>query len=151
MDLNDIDGERSETSDYAAKVQERGIHLRLFLLQSAHTLLDSNFRRLLMVAWFCAARSAAGLGGLRDIIIIICIGVLFRAYCNCAWGQQVVAKRVAVRRREEGRGRGERREKWQLANRLAGSLHDISAAWEVSALEQGALCKPHTTAARQPN
>lgn len=41
--------------------------LRLFLLQSAHVLFPSNFKRFLMVCVFCAARSAAGFGGLRDI------------------------------------------------------------------------------------
>lgn len=80
-----------------------------------------------MVAWFCAARSAAGLGGLRDIVIGICMSLAFKVCCNCASGQYAAAERVAVRRRDEYRGRGERRERWQLANRLAGCLHDISA------------------------
>jgi hypothetical protein len=44
-----------------------GKHSRLLRLQSAHTLLGSNFRRFLMVCWFCAARSAAGFGGRRDM------------------------------------------------------------------------------------
>lgn len=44
-----------------------GKHPRLLRLQSAHTLLGSNFRRLLIVCWFCAARSAAGFGGRRDM------------------------------------------------------------------------------------
>lgn len=38
---------------------------RLLRLQSAHTLLASNFRRLLIVCVFCAARSAAGFAGRR--------------------------------------------------------------------------------------
>ena len=59
------------------------IGLRLFLLQSAHNLLDSNFRRLLIVAWFCAARSAAGLGGLRDMVMGIYIKVLAAKCRNC--------------------------------------------------------------------
>lgn len=42
--------------------------LRLFFLQSAHSLLASNFRRLLMVDWFCIVRSTAGFGGLRDMV-----------------------------------------------------------------------------------
>lgn len=41
--------------------------VRLFRLQSAQTLLGSSFRRLLMVAWFCAARSAPGLGARLDM------------------------------------------------------------------------------------
>jgi hypothetical protein len=40
---------------------------RLFLLQSEHILLASNFSRFLIVCWFWAARSAAGLGGRLDI------------------------------------------------------------------------------------
>lgn len=40
---------------------------RLFLLQSAHVLFPSNFNKLLIVFVFCAARSAAGFGGRRDI------------------------------------------------------------------------------------
>lgn len=43
--------------------------VRLFLLQSAQTLLVSSFRRLLMVAVFCAARSAAGFGALLDMAV----------------------------------------------------------------------------------
>ena len=43
------------------------VYVRLFFLQSAQILLGSNFRRLLMVAWFCAARSAAGFGGRLDM------------------------------------------------------------------------------------
>jgi len=46
-----------------------GLNLRLFRLQSAHTLLASSLRRLLIVAWFWAARSAFGFGGRRDISI----------------------------------------------------------------------------------
>lgn len=42
-------------------------YVRLFLLQSAHILLGSNFTSDLSVAWFFAARSAAGFGGRRDI------------------------------------------------------------------------------------
>lgn len=42
--------------------------LRLFLLQSAQTLLDSILSRFLMVAVFWAARSAAGFGGRRDMV-----------------------------------------------------------------------------------
>jgi hypothetical protein len=42
----------------------------LFLLQSAQLLLPSNFNRLLMVAWFCAARASAGFGALRDMLIM---------------------------------------------------------------------------------
>ncbi len=42
---------------------------RLALLQSAHTLLGSNFKRLLIVAWFCAARSAPGFGALLDMAV----------------------------------------------------------------------------------
>lgn len=43
---------------------------RLLRLQSAHTLLGSNLRRFLMVCWFCAARSAAGFGGRRDMVVV---------------------------------------------------------------------------------
>lgn len=38
---------------------------RLLRLQSAHTLLASSFKRLLIVCVFCAARSAAGFAGRR--------------------------------------------------------------------------------------
>lgn len=40
----------------------------LFLLQSAHILLGSNFTSDLSVAWFFAALSAAGFGGRLDIV-----------------------------------------------------------------------------------
>lgn len=40
----------------------------LFLLQSEHILLGSNFNSDLMVAWFFAARSAAGFGGRLDMV-----------------------------------------------------------------------------------
>lgn len=43
--------------------------VRLFLLQSEHILLGSNFNSDLMVAWFFAARSAAGFGGRLDIVV----------------------------------------------------------------------------------
>lgn len=50
-----------------------GIHVRLFRLQSAQTLLGSSFSRVLMVCWFCAARSAAGLGaGRLDMAGVVC-------------------------------------------------------------------------------
>lgn len=49
---------------------EGGGGSRLFLLQSAQLLLPSSLRRLLIVCVFCAARSAAGFGGLRDMLII---------------------------------------------------------------------------------
>lgn len=42
--------------------------VRLFLLQSEHILLGSNFNSDLMVAWFFAARSAAGFGGRLDMV-----------------------------------------------------------------------------------
>lgn len=46
--------------------------LRLFLLQSAQLLLPSSLSRVLMVCWFCAARSAAALGGaLLDIAPVV--------------------------------------------------------------------------------
>ena len=41
---------------------------RLFLLQSAQVLFPSSFNKLLIVCVFCAARSAAGFGALRDMI-----------------------------------------------------------------------------------
>lgn len=43
--------------------------VRLFLLQSEHILLGSSFNSDLMVAWFFAARSAAGFGGRLDIVV----------------------------------------------------------------------------------
>lgn len=50
--------------------------VRLFLLQSEHILLGSNFSSDLMVAWFFAARSAAGFGGRLDM-----------AFClSCTYG-----------------------------------------------------------------
>jgi hypothetical protein len=56
----------------------RGGDVRLFLLQSAHSLLGSNFKRFLRVCWFWAARSAAGFGGRRDMardaIGNVCVG-----------------------------------------------------------------------------
>lgn len=45
------------------------VNSRLLRLQSAHTLLGSNFKRLLIVCWFWAARSAAGFGGRRDMVV----------------------------------------------------------------------------------
>lgn len=52
--------------------RQEGVHgqeyVRLFFLQSAQILLVSSFRRLLMVTWFWAALSAAGLGGRRDML-----------------------------------------------------------------------------------
>jgi hypothetical protein len=56
--------------------------LRLFLLQSAHVLFPSSFKRLLIVCVFCAARSAAGLGGLRDIVVLGCVISLTRRSGN---------------------------------------------------------------------
>ncbi len=47
------------------------VNLRLFFLQSAQLLFPSNFRRLLMVWPFLAARSAAGSGARRDIIVFL--------------------------------------------------------------------------------
>lgn len=47
------------------------VDIRLFLLQSEHILLGSNFSSDLMVAWFFAARSAAGFGGRLDIFLIV--------------------------------------------------------------------------------
>ena len=45
------------------------LHVRLFLLQSAQLLFPSSFRSVLIVCWFCAARSAAALGvALLDIM-----------------------------------------------------------------------------------
>lgn len=45
------------------------LHVRLFLLQSAQLLFPSSFRSVLIVCWFCAARSAAAFGvALLDII-----------------------------------------------------------------------------------
>lgn len=44
------------------------VYVRLFLLQSAHILLGSNFTSDLSVAWFFAALSAAGFGGRLDIV-----------------------------------------------------------------------------------
>lgn len=46
--------------------------IRLFLLQSEHILLGSNFNSDLMVAWFFAARSAAGFGGRLDMVFSLC-------------------------------------------------------------------------------
>src|SRR4051794_13479901 len=42
-------------------------NVRLFRLQSAQLLLPSSFNSLIIVCWFCAARSAAGLGARRDM------------------------------------------------------------------------------------
>lgn len=61
-------GHQSETLNKILSVEKEENDSRLFFLQSAQTLFGSNFRRLLMVAWFCAARSAAGFGGRRDIV-----------------------------------------------------------------------------------
>lgn len=47
--------------------------VRLFLLQSEHILLGSNFNSDLMVAWFFAARSAAGFGGRLDMVSLLCV------------------------------------------------------------------------------
>lgn len=47
--------------------------VRLFLLQSEHILLGSNFNSDLMVAWFFAARSAAGFGGRLDMVSLLCL------------------------------------------------------------------------------
>ena len=64
-------------------------HSRLFLLQSAHVLFPSSFKRLLIVCAFCAERSAAGLGALRDMPPVVCnqegqgIGLLRR---SCSFG-----------------------------------------------------------------
>ena len=44
--------------------------LRLFLLQSAQLLFDSNFTKLFRVCWFCAARSAPGFSRL-DISVVL--------------------------------------------------------------------------------
>lgn len=44
--------------------------VRLFLLQSAHILLGSSLSRDLIVAWFLAARSAAGFGGRLDMFVL---------------------------------------------------------------------------------
>lgn len=52
--------------------------VRLFLLQSEHILLGSNFSSDLMVAWFFAARSAAGFGGRLDMVLVLCTGALER-------------------------------------------------------------------------
>ena len=49
--------------------------LRLFLLQSAQLLFDSNFTRLFRVCWFCAARSAPGFCRL-DISVVVLQQVL---------------------------------------------------------------------------
>ena len=43
--------------------------VRLFFLQSEHILLGSNFNSDLIVAWFFAARSAAGFGGRLDMVV----------------------------------------------------------------------------------
>ena len=69
-----------------------GSNTRLFLLQSAQTLFASNFRRLFIVCWFCAARSAAGFGGLRDILES-CVGGL----------SETRPQRVRRKHREPGR------------------------------------------------
>lgn len=47
--------------------------IRLFLLQSEHILLGSNFNSDLMVAWFFAARSAAGFGGRLDMVFLLAL------------------------------------------------------------------------------
>ena len=45
--------------------------IRLFFLQSAQVLLLSTFTRVFKVCWFWAPRSAAGLGGRRDIFELL--------------------------------------------------------------------------------
>lgn len=42
----------------------------LFFLQSAQLLLPSNFTKLFSVCWFCAARSALGLGRLDMVVVV---------------------------------------------------------------------------------
>lgn len=50
--------------------KDKDLFVRLFLLQSAQVLLPSSFSRVLIVCWFCAARSAAGFGTLLDISML---------------------------------------------------------------------------------
>lgn len=68
----------------------------MFLLQSAHILLGSNFSNDFIVTWFLAALSAAGLGGGRlDIVEIVC-GCGDDSEGLWRFGHRAGRKRVAV-------------------------------------------------------